>query len=69
MGAEVAGASPRPTGGTGSGELDAAVVADQLADALLGGILATPEREAEPTVVRLERAVARLEEKIESASR
>lgn len=43
------------------GELDAGMLADQLADALLGGITNTPTSETDATVVRLERAVARLE--------
>jgi AcrR family transcriptional regulator len=47
------------------GELDAGMLADQLADALLGGILATPDQEAETTVLRLERAVARLESNLD----
>ncbi len=47
--------------------LDAAAVADQLADALLSGILARPAVSTdttEATVIRLERAVARLESQI-----
>ena len=47
------------------GELDAGMLADQLADALLGGILAAPNQEAETTVLRLERAVARLESSLD----
>ena len=53
------------------GELDAGPLADQLADAMLGGIRTqhTPERVAdepnEDTVTRLERAVARLESRID----
>jgi len=43
------------------GELDAGMLADQLADALLGGITNAPTSETDATVVRLERAVARLE--------
>ena len=46
-------------------ELDTAALADQLADALLGGIVARPETETEPTLLRLERAVARLESSID----
>ncbi len=48
--------------------LDAAALADQLSEALLGGILAGPEDDeakTEATVVRLERAVARLESRID----
>lgn len=53
------------------GELDAGPLADQLADAMLGGIRTqhTPERVAdepnEDRVTRLERAVARLESRID----
>jgi len=53
------------------GELDAGPLADQLADAMLGGIRTqhTSERVAdepnEDTVTRLERAVARLESRID----
>lgn len=53
------------------GELDAGLLADQLADAMLGGIRTqhTPERVAdepnEDRVTRLERAVARLESRID----
>ena len=53
------------------GELDAGPLADQLADAMLGGIRTqhTPEHVAdepnEDTVTRLERAVARLESRID----
>jgi len=43
------------------GELDAGMLADQLADALLRGITSVPTSETDATVVRLERAVARLE--------
>jgi len=43
------------------GELDTGVLADQLADALLGGILTAPTAQTDPIVLRLERAVARLE--------
>lgn len=52
------------------GSLDAGALADQLADALLGGILATPSdaRDPDATVVRLERAVARLESRIDDAA-
>jgi len=49
-------------------DLDAATVAEQLADALLSGIVersAEDSNAAEATVVRLERAVARLESQIE----
>jgi len=48
--------------------LDAAAVADQLADALLSGILVRPAVSTDATeaaVIRLERAVARLESRIE----
>lgn len=51
------------------GELDAGLLADQLADALLGGILAPTGEMTETvdaTVVRLERAVDRLESSLES---
>lgn len=47
--------------------LDAAKLADQLSDALLSGILARPlqaDQPSEATVVRLERAVARLESRV-----
>lgn len=50
-------------------ELDAGLLADQLADALLGGILRRPTETtetADAAVVRLERAVARLESNLES---
>lgn len=47
------------------GELDAGMLADQLADALLGGIMAAPIFEADAAVVRLERAVARLESSLD----
>jgi AcrR family transcriptional regulator len=54
------------------GELDSGLLADQLADALLGGILAEPSNArnapADATVVRLERAVARLESQISDPS-
>ncbi|MEM9177831.1 MAG: TetR/AcrR family transcriptional regulator [Myxococcota bacterium] len=49
--------------------LDAAGLAEQLSEALLGGILARPTRDdaaSEATVLRLERAVERLESKIDS---
>lgn len=46
-------------------ELDAGLLADQLADALLGGILARPAAGADAAVVRLERAVARLESNLD----
>lgn len=45
------------------GEVDANELADQLADAILGGILARPAS-TEDTVIRLERAVERLEAKV-----
>jgi len=51
------------------GELDAGLLADQLADALLGGILAPTAEMTETvdaTVVRLERAVDRLESSLKS---
>ena len=48
------------------GELEAGRLADQLADALLGGIVHSSPSEAETTVVRLERAVARLEAKVDT---
>jgi hypothetical protein len=47
------------------GELDAGMLADQLADALLGGITNAPTSETDATVVRLERAVARLESNLD----
>lgn len=47
------------------GELDAGLLADQLADALLAGILAPSGAPVDATVVRLERAVARLESSLE----
>jgi AcrR family transcriptional regulator len=50
----------------GDGELDPGGLADQLAGALLSGIRAVPTRETEATVIRLERAVARLESRIEA---
>ncbi len=52
----------------GDGELDTGLLADQLADALLDGILAPPTETVEAvdaTVVRLERAVDRLESRLE----
>jgi len=48
------------------GELDTGLLADQLADALLGGILAPPSEAVDATVVRLERAVDRLESSLEA---
>jgi TetR/AcrR family fatty acid metabolism transcriptional regulator len=50
----------------GDGELDPSGLADQLASALLCGIRATPSRETDATVIRLERAVARLESHIDA---
>lgn len=47
------------------GELDSGMLAEQLADALLHGILASGPPEAEATVLRLERAVARLESNLD----
>lgn len=50
-----------------NGDFDAGALSDQLADAVLGGITTPPQpidREDE-TVIRLERAVARLESRIE----
>jgi len=59
----------------GGGELDANALADQLADAILGGILApeSPSVRREPvlvadTVARLERAVSRLEASVVEAT-
>lgn len=46
------------------GQLDAGALASQLADALLFGILERPTEAAEATLVRLERAVERLESRI-----
>ena len=51
--------------------LDAAGLADQLSEALLGGILARPASEepaSESTVLRLERAIERLESQIANGS-
>lgn len=46
------------------GELDAGALADQLSDALIGGIRTPTAADPEATVVRLERAVARLESRV-----
>jgi hypothetical protein len=46
-------------------ELDTAALEDQLADALLAGIVVRTAPETEPTLSRLERAVARLEAQID----
>jgi len=57
------------------GELDAGRLSDQLADAVLIGIVEPPTADSattapsEATVIRLERAVARLESQIEDGSR
>lgn len=58
-----------------NGELEIGMLSDQLADAILGGIMANPEKEASPesvpdldTVIRLERAVARLESTLEGST-
>ncbi len=55
-----------------NGELEIGMLSDQLADAILGGIMANPQKEASPesvpdldTVIRFERAVARLESTLE----
>jgi AcrR family transcriptional regulator len=49
------------------GNLDLGALSDQLADAVLGGIVAPrhPTQHPDETVIRLERAVARLESRIE----
>jgi AcrR family transcriptional regulator len=58
-----------------NGELEIGMLSDQLADAILGGIMANPQKEASPesvpdldTVIRLERAVARLESTLEGST-
>jgi AcrR family transcriptional regulator len=52
----------------GEGELDPGGLADELARALLSGIRAAPTQDAEATVIRLERAVERLESRIEAGT-
>ena len=58
-----------------NGELEISMLADQLADAILGGILANPRSQTtvasvsnHDTIVRLERAVARLESTLDQST-